>query len=196
MTQDLVLSFWVKSRSRRCVNAALQEAARRRLWALENEAHEVHALFKDLSARLVSVQSQKDQFLITFKTLEEIWKFSTYLNLGYVSTCLEHLFFDHTYWLNSRLVDDTEIQVSVDDAHLENIYLGLLLQEGHFFCRAMCSVTQPADKEGEYLTLCKNELISVLSGGESDWEGMSLMTGQRGLVPVSALEPLPVSFHQ
>lgn len=43
---DLVLSFWVKSRSRRCVNAALQEAARRRLWALENEAHEVHALFK------------------------------------------------------------------------------------------------------------------------------------------------------
>lgn len=196
MTQDLVLSFCVKSRSRRCVNAALQEAARRRLWALENEAQEVHALFKDLSARLVSVQSQKDQFLITFKTLEEIWKFSTYLNLGYVSTCLEHLFFDHTYWLNSRLVDDTEIQVSVDDNHLENIYLGLLLQEGHFFCRAVCSVAQPADKEGEYLTLCKNELISVLSGGESECEAMSLVTGQRGLVPMSALEPLPVPFHQ
>lgn len=196
MTQDLVLSFCVKSRSRRCVNAALQEAARRRLWALENEAQEVHALFKDLSARLVSVQSQKDQFLITFKTLEEIWKFSTYLNLGYVSICLEHLFFDHTYWLNSRLVDDTEIQVSVDDNHLENIYLGLLLQEGHFFCRAVCSVAQPADKEGEYLTLCKNELISVLSGGESECEAMSLVTGQRGLVPMSALEPLPVPFHQ
>lgn len=43
---DLVLSFSVKSRSRRCVNAALQEAARRRLWALENEAQEVHTLFK------------------------------------------------------------------------------------------------------------------------------------------------------
>lgn len=82
MTQDLVLSFCVKSRSRSCVNAPLQEAARRRLWALENEDHEVCALFKDLSARLVSVQSQKDQFLITFKTVEEIWKFSTYLNLG------------------------------------------------------------------------------------------------------------------
>lgn len=47
-----------------------------------------------------------------------------------MSACLEHLFFDHAYWLNSRLVDDTEIQVSVDDNHLENIYLGLLLQEG------------------------------------------------------------------
>ncbi|XP_050013835.1 SH3 domain and tetratricopeptide repeat-containing protein 2 [Alexandromys fortis] len=193
---DLVLSFCVKSRSRSCVNAPLQEAARRRLWALENEDHEVCALFKDLSARLVSVQSQKDQFLITFKTVEEIWKFSTYLNLGYVSTCLEQLFFDHKYWLNCRLVDDTEIQVSVDDSHLENIYLGLLLQEGHFFCRATCSVAQPDEKEGEYLTLCKDELISVLPEGESEWESVSLVTGQRGLVPVSALEPLSVPFHQ
>lgn len=47
-----------------------------------------------------------------------------------MSTCLEQLFFDHKYWLNCRLVDDTEIQVSVDDSHLEKIYLGLLLQEG------------------------------------------------------------------
>ncbi|KAK7819054.1 hypothetical protein U0070_002366, partial [Myodes glareolus] len=46
MTQDLVLSFCVKSRFRSCVNAPLQEAARRRLWALENEDHEVRALFK------------------------------------------------------------------------------------------------------------------------------------------------------
>ena len=37
---------------------------------------------QDLSARLVCIQSQKAQFLITFKTMEEIWKFSTYLNLG------------------------------------------------------------------------------------------------------------------
>ncbi|XP_010848810.1 PREDICTED: SH3 domain and tetratricopeptide repeat-containing protein 2 isoform X2 [Bison bison bison] len=194
---DLTLSFSVKSRSRRCVNGPLQEAARRRLWALENEDQEVRALFKDLSARLVGIQSQKAQFLITFKTMEEIWKFSTYLNLGYVSTCLEHLLFDHKYWLNCRLVEDTEIHVSIDDKHLETIYLGLLIQEGHFFCRAMCSVAQPAEKEGEYLTLCKNELISVkMAEGESEWEAVSLVTGQRGLVPVSALEPLLLPFHQ
>lgn len=60
----------------------------------------------------------------------------------------------------------------------------------------MCSVAQPDEKEGEYLTLCKNELICVLSEGESEWEGVSLVTGQRGLVPVSALEPLSVPFHQ
>ncbi|XP_041603592.1 SH3 domain and tetratricopeptide repeat-containing protein 2 isoform X5 [Vulpes lagopus] len=194
---NLTLSFSVKSRSRRCVNGPLQEAARRRLWALENEHQEVCALFKDLSARLVGIQSQKSQFLITFKTMEEIWKFSTYLNLGYVSACLEHLLFDHKYWLNCRLVEDTEIQVSVDEKHLETIYLALLIQEGHFFCRAMCSVAQPAEKEGEYLTLCKKELISVkIVEGESEWEGVSLVTGQRGLVPLSALEPLPLPFHQ
>ncbi|XP_004854431.1 SH3 domain and tetratricopeptide repeat-containing protein 2 isoform X1 [Heterocephalus glaber] len=197
MTPDLTLTFCVKSRSRRCVNGALQEAARRRLWTLENEDQDARALFKDLSARLVNIQSQRAQFLITFKTMEEIWKFSTYLDLGYVSTCLEHLLFDHKYWLNCRLVEDTEIQVSVDDKHLETMYLGLLIQEGHFFCRAMCSVAQPAEKEGECLELCKNELISVkISEGESEWEGVSLVTGQRGLVPVSALEPLPVPFHQ
>ncbi|KAL2779200.1 SH3 domain and tetratricopeptide repeat-containing protein 2 [Daubentonia madagascariensis] len=197
MTPDLTLSFCVRSRSRRCVNGPLHEAARRRLWALENEDQEVRALFKDLSARLVSIQSQRAQFLITFKTMEEIWKFSTYLNLGYVSICLEHLLFDHKYWLNCRLVEDTEIQVSVDDKHLETINLGLLIQEGQFFCRAMFSVAQPAEKEGECLTLCKDELILVKTAeGGSEWEGVSLVTGQRGLVTVSALEPLPLPFHQ
>ncbi|XP_045140732.1 SH3 domain and tetratricopeptide repeat-containing protein 2 isoform X1 [Echinops telfairi] len=204
MTPDLTLSFCVKSRSRRCVNGLLQEAARRRLWALENEDQEVRALFKDLSARLVSVQSQKSQFLVTFKTMEEIWKFSTYLKLGYVSTCLEHLLFDHKYWLNGRLVEDTEIHVSVDDKHLETLYLGLLVQEGlfsiptgHFFCRATRSVAPLPEDEGEYLALGKNELVSVkLTEGETEWEGVSLVTGQRGLVPVAALEPLPLPFHQ
>ncbi|KAM6148675.1 SH3 domain and tetratricopeptide repeat-containing protein 2 isoform 2-T2 [Erethizon dorsatum] len=197
MIPDLTLSFCVKSRSQRCVNGALQEAARRRLWALENDDQGACALFKDLSARLVNIQSQRAQFLITFKTMEEIWKFSTYLDLGYVSTCLEHLLFDHKYWLNCRLVEDTEIQVSVDDKRLETMYLNLLIQEGHFVCRATCSVAQPAEKEGECLGLCKNELISVkILEGESEWEGVSLVTGQRGLVPVSALEPLPVPFHQ
>ncbi|XP_004620637.2 SH3 domain and tetratricopeptide repeat-containing protein 2 isoform X1 [Sorex araneus] len=197
MTPDLTVSFSVKSRSRRCVNGPLQEAARKRLWALENEDQEVRALFKDLSARLVSIQSQKAQFLITFKTVEEIWKFSTYLNLGFVSTCLEHLLFDPKYWLNFRLVEDTEVQVLVDDKHLERMYLGLLTQEGHFFCRALYSVTQPAEMEGEYLTLGKNELISVkIPEGGSEWEGVSLVSGQRGVVPMSALEPLLLPFHQ
>lgn len=35
-----------------------------------------------MSARLVSVHAEKDSFVLTFKTVEEIWKFSTYLALG------------------------------------------------------------------------------------------------------------------
>lgn len=37
---------------------------------------------QDLSARLVSVHAEKDSFVLTFKTVEEIWKFSTYLAMG------------------------------------------------------------------------------------------------------------------
>lgn len=47
------------------------------------------ALFlQDLSARLVSVHAEKDSFVLTFKTVEELWKFSTYLALGRFSLSL------------------------------------------------------------------------------------------------------------
>ena len=43
--------------------------------------HETLCL-QDLSARLVCVHAEKDSFVLTFKTVEEIWRFSTYLALG------------------------------------------------------------------------------------------------------------------
>lgn len=48
------------------------------LWKWMNVAF----FLQDLSARLVSVHAEKDSFVLTFKTVEEIWKFSTYLALG------------------------------------------------------------------------------------------------------------------
>lgn len=50
--------------------------------------------------------------------------------LGYVGRCLEQLLFDQEYWLNSALMEDTEIRVTVDEDCLSTIYMGLLLQEG------------------------------------------------------------------
>ncbi|XP_009081079.1 PREDICTED: SH3 domain and tetratricopeptide repeat-containing protein 2, partial [Acanthisitta chloris] len=189
------LFFSMESRSSRCLNPQLQEAARKKLWALESDDRDVCALFKELSARLVCVQAQEDRFLLTFKTLEEVWKFSTYLNLGYVGRCLEQLLFGQEYWLNCALVEDTEVRVTVDEDHLATIYMGLLLQEGHFFSRAVPGVWK-AEQEGEKgLKLCKNELIHV-KGVESKREGMSLLTGQRGMVTMAALEPIPRPFHQ
>lgn len=37
---------------------------------------------KELSARLLSIHSDQDRIVVTFKTFEEIWKFSTYHALG------------------------------------------------------------------------------------------------------------------
>ncbi|KAM9068489.1 SH3 domain and tetratricopeptide repeat-containing protein 2 isoform 3-T3 [Sarcophilus harrisii] len=152
---------------------------------------------QELSARLVSIQVDKDQFIITFKTIEEIWKFSTYLNLGHVSFCLEQLLFDHNYWLKCKLVEDTKIHVTVNEEHLEAIYQALLFQEGHF-SRTLQTVVHSGEKEGgEYLRLCKNELIYVKNNKEgTECEGTSLQTGLRGLVPVTAIEPLSLPFHQ
>ncbi|NXS57254.1 S3TC2 protein, partial [Brachypteracias leptosomus] len=195
--QEISLFFSVESRSSRCPNSQLQEAARKKLWALESNNRDVCALFKELSARLVCMQAQEDRFILTFKTLEEVWKFSTYLTLGYVGSCLEQLLFDQDYWLNCALMEDTEIKVTVDEDHLTTIYMGLLLQEGNFFSRAVPGVWQPGQEGEEGLQLCKNELIHVKNAGEeSKWEGMSLLTGQRGQVPVTALEPIPHPFYQ
>ncbi|XP_062442977.1 SH3 domain and tetratricopeptide repeat-containing protein 2 isoform X3 [Rhea pennata] len=194
---QISLFFSIESRSSQCLNSQLQEAVRKKLWALENDDREVCALFKELSARLVCVQAQEDRFLLTFKTLEEIWKFSTYLTLGYVASCLEQLLFDQVYWLNGALMEDTEIKVTVNEDRLACIYLGLLLQEGNFFSRAVPSVCQPQQEGEDGLRLYRNELIHVKNiGEESKWEGMSLLTGQRGLVPVTALEPIPHPFYQ
>uniref|UniRef100_A0A8C0BPR8 SH3 domain and tetratricopeptide repeats 2 n=1 Tax=Buteo japonicus TaxID=224669 RepID=A0A8C0BPR8_9AVES len=191
------LFFSVESRSSRCLNSQLQEAARKKLWALESDDRDVCALFKELSARLVCMQAQEDRFLLTFRTLEEVWKFSTYLTLGYVGSCLEQLLFDQEYWLNCALMEDTEIRVTVDEDRLATIYTSLLLQEGNFFSRAVPGVWQPEQEGEESLKLCKNELIHVKNvGEESKWEGMSLLTGQRGLVPVTALDPIPHPFYQ
>ncbi|NXR13141.1 S3TC2 protein, partial [Semnornis frantzii] len=193
---EISLFFSVESRSSCCLNSQLQEAARKKMWALESDDRDVCALFKELSARLVCMQAQEDRFLLTFKTLEEVWKFSTYLTLGYVGSCLEQLLFDQEYWLNCTLMEDTEIRVTVDEDRLATIYMGLLLQEGNFFSRAVPGVWQLEQEGKQGLQLCKNELIHVKKVGESKWEGMSLLTGQRGLVPVTALEPIPHPFYQ
>uniref|UniRef100_A0A8D0GED8 SH3 domain and tetratricopeptide repeats 2 n=1 Tax=Sphenodon punctatus TaxID=8508 RepID=A0A8D0GED8_SPHPU len=196
-TSWISLSFSVESHSSQGINSQLQEVARKKLWALENDDKEVCALFKELSARLVCIQAQKDRFLLTFKTIEEIWKFSTYLALGYVACCLEHLLFDQAYWLTCALVEDTEIRVTVEEDCLTTMYLGLLLQEGNFFARATVTILQPMKEGEEGLRLHKNELVHMKDiGDESKWEGTSLLTGQRGPVPVAVIEPLSQPFYQ
>ncbi|XP_066447392.1 SH3 domain and tetratricopeptide repeat-containing protein 2 isoform X5 [Eleutherodactylus coqui] len=195
---EISLSFSILRRSTLDPNVSLQEAARKTLWALENDNKEMLLLFKELSARLVSIQAQNDVFIVTFKTIEEIWKFTTYLSLGIVACTLEHLLFDEIYWLNAALVEDTEIQVSVNQDELATLYLGLLLQEGCFYARAVVhDAGAQVEEEKEFLAVSVNDVVYVKDvGDESSWEGQSLSTGERGLLPIIAVEPLPHPFYQ
>ncbi|MBN3276824.1 S3TC2 protein, partial [Polyodon spathula] len=191
---DVQLTFCVIRRSCGLQDSALQEGVRTRLRIVESNGQEITELFKDLSARLVSVHIERDCFSITFKTVEEIWKFSTYLALGHVARCLENFLFDQSFWLNEALVDDMEISVTLKQDHLATVYLGLLLQEGTFFAKALCPITNPDDDE---LCIKKNDLVMVKNvGQDSFWKGMLLSSGRHDLVPVSAMQPLPYPFYQ
>ncbi|XP_044062330.1 SH3 domain and tetratricopeptide repeat-containing protein 2 isoform X2 [Siniperca chuatsi] len=194
---EIALVFTGRRRSSVDPDRALQEALRTRLRVVESNSQDVIQLFKDLSARLVSVHAEKDSFVLTFKTVEEIWKFSTYLALGYVARCLENFLCDQSVWLDPELLSDLEINVTVDEEHLATLYLGLLLQEGSFFAKALFTRSEQDQEDEEHLSFKKNDLLMVRDTGQDNmWEGTMLSTGNHGLVPVNAMQPLPYPFYQ
>ncbi|XP_039088015.1 SH3 domain and tetratricopeptide repeat-containing protein 1 isoform X2 [Hyaena hyaena] len=74
------------------------------------------------------------RIVVTFKTFEEIWKFSTYHALGFTHHCLENLLVDQAFWLLAPSEDEeTAIRVHVDQEALAQTHQSLLAQEGPFF---------------------------------------------------------------
>ncbi|XP_068570518.1 SH3 domain and tetratricopeptide repeat-containing protein 2 isoform X1 [Cebidichthys violaceus] len=196
-SSEIELLFTGRRRSSEDPDRALQEALRTRLRVVESNSQDVIQLFKDLSARLVSVHAEKDSFVLTFKTVEEIWKFSTYLALGYVARCLENFLCDQSFWLDPELLSDLQINVTVDEERLATLYLGLLLQEGSFFAKALFTRSDQDEDDEDQLSFKKNDLLMVRdTGQDSMWEGTMLSTGKHGLVPVNAMQPLPYPFYQ
>uniref|UniRef100_A0A8C7ZQF4 SH3 domain and tetratricopeptide repeats 2 n=1 Tax=Oryzias sinensis TaxID=183150 RepID=A0A8C7ZQF4_9TELE len=198
-SSEIVLLFTGRRRSSEDPDQNLQEALRTRLRVVESNSKDVVQLFKDLSARLVSVHAEKDSFVLTFKTVEEMWKFSTYLalvgnsdmHLCYVARCLENFLCDQSFWLDSELLRDLEINVKVDEEHLATLYLRLLKQEGFFFAKALFSRQHQDGEEDEQLSFHKNDLLMVRDTGQGNmWEGTLLSTGNHGLVPVNAMQPI------
>lgn len=196
-SSEIVLLFTGRRRSSDNADQSLQEALRTRLRVVESNSKDITQLFQDLSARLVSVHAEKDSFVLTFKTVEEIWKFSTYLSLGYVARCLENFLCDQSFWLDQELLSELEINVTVDEEHLATLYLGLLLQEGCFFAKALFTRSEEDEDNEELLSFKKNDLLMVRdTGQDSMWEGTMLSTGNHGQVPVNAMQPLPYPFYQ
>ncbi|EHB03679.1 SH3 domain and tetratricopeptide repeats-containing protein 1 [Heterocephalus glaber] len=117
-----------------------QQALRGRLRLLENDSLEVARVLGELSARLLSIHSDQDRIVVTFKTFEEIWKFSTYHALGFTHHCLEALLVDATFWLLAPGEEEEEeeeeeaaICVQVAEDALRLMQESLLAQEGPFF---------------------------------------------------------------
>ncbi|XP_073466855.1 SH3 domain and tetratricopeptide repeat-containing protein 1 [Aquarana catesbeiana] len=169
----------------------LQAELRNRLRLLENDNKVVAAVFCELSARLLSIESDKDLITVTFRTFEEIWKFSTYYSLGFLNHCMENIFLDQTFWLTSLEDEGAGIQVLVNEESLNHIYKGLLMDEGIYF--TLC-----ADKCIRQATVVDNKVQIIQSSLEAQrqtagWTQSDSSAEDSGLS--AEAEPL-CPFHQ
>ncbi|XP_054590249.2 SH3 domain and tetratricopeptide repeat-containing protein 1 isoform X2 [Nothobranchius furzeri] len=185
----------VKGPSHLPADEELQEKFKGKLRLLQYENAEINELFMELCTHLVSVDSEAKTIFVTFKTFEEIWKFTTYYKLGILGHCIGNLLLDPTVWLSS-VEDEITVEVCIQEETLNLIYKGILMQEGSFFGR--CSANQIFDSStsGEDLYLEQGDLAQFeppFLG--SDWTVRSLTDGARGTSPKPALEPV-IPFHQ
>ncbi|CAB1345517.1 unnamed protein product [Coregonus sp. 'balchen'] len=167
-----------------------QEVLRGKLRLLEADNIE------ELSARLVSVNCEENTIFVTFKTFEEIWRFTTYYTMGFLGQCMENLLLDQDFWLSSLDQEYVAIEISIQEETLNLIYKGILMQEGSLF--ASCSSTQMFDSStpGRDLYMEQGDIAlfepPFLGSG---WTVLSLGDGARGTKPKPALEPV-IPFHQ
>ncbi|XP_019204412.1 SH3 domain and tetratricopeptide repeat-containing protein 1 isoform X4 [Oreochromis niloticus] len=168
---------------------------RGKLCMLEADSSEVNTLFKELSAHLISISSERKAIYVMFTTFEEIWKFTTYYKIGFLRHCMENLLLDQMFWLSS-LKDDFAVEVTIQEETLNLFYRGILLQEGSLF--ASCSASQMFDSStsGGDLYLEQGDIAQFeppfLGSG---WTVLCLADGARGTAPRPALEPV-IPFHQ
>ncbi|XP_022603608.1 SH3 domain and tetratricopeptide repeat-containing protein 1 [Seriola dumerili] len=173
----------------------LKEMLRGKLRVLQVDSTKVNALFMELSAHVISINSEEKVIYVRFKTFEEIWKFTTYYTTGFLGQCMESLLLDQTFWLSS-LEDDVAIEVSIQEETLNLIYKRILMQEGSLF--ASCSANQMFDSSisGGDLYLEQGDIAQFeppFMG--SGWTVLCLADGARGTAPKPALEPV-IPFHQ
>lgn len=71
------------------------------------------------------------------------------------------------------------------------------LSAGSFFAKALYTKSEQDEEDEEQLSFRKNDLLMVRDTGQDNmWEGNMLSTGNHGLVPLSAMQPLPYPFYQ
>uniref|UniRef100_A0A8D0F0E7 SH3 domain and tetratricopeptide repeats 1 n=1 Tax=Strix occidentalis caurina TaxID=311401 RepID=A0A8D0F0E7_STROC len=185
---DISLKLMMVRRKSGCPDYRLQRQLRGQLRLLENDSREVMAVFSELSARLLSIHSDQDLIVVTFKTFEEIWKFLTYHSLGFINHCMENLFLDQSFWLYPQEEEETGIEVYINEKSLNLMYRSLLVQEGAFF--VLCPdnlVRKIMATDNEINTYFETRALAEdATGGSVD--------GDMTMLPNASLEPL-IPFH-
>ncbi|KAM6401585.1 SH3 domain and tetratricopeptide repeat-containing protein 1 [Pluvialis apricaria] len=186
---DISLKLTMVRRKSGCPDPILQRQLRGQLRLLENDSREVMAVFSELSARLLSIHSDQDLIVVTFKTFEEIWKFLTYHSLGFINHCMENLFLDQSFWLCSQEEEETGIEVCINEKSLNLMYRSLLVQEGAFF--VLCP-----DNLIRKIVATDNDVNTYFETGAftEDVIGGSV-DGDRTVLSNASPEPL-IPFHQ
>ncbi|XP_060921986.1 SH3 domain and tetratricopeptide repeat-containing protein 1 isoform X2 [Limanda limanda] len=180
---------------RRPANEKFKEMLQGKLRILQVDSTEVNALFMELSAHVISINSEENVIFVRFQTFEEIWKFTTYYTTGFLGQCMENLLLDEEFWLRS-LEEDVTIAVSIQEETLNLIYKGILMQDGSLF--AICCANQMFDSStsGRDLHLERGDIAHFeppfLGSG---WTVLCLSDGARGTAPRPNLEPV-IPFHQ
>ncbi|KAM6346011.1 SH3 domain and tetratricopeptide repeat-containing protein 1 [Podargus strigoides] len=180
---DISLKLMMVRRKSGCPDPRLQRQLRGQLRLLENDSREVMAVFSELSARLLSIHSDQNLIVVTFKTFEEIWKFLTYHSLGFINHCMENLFLDQSFWLCSQEEEETGIEVCINEKSLSLMYRSLLIQEGAFF--VLCP-----DNLMRKVMATDNEMNDYFETGAFTEDATS-----DSVVPNASPEPL-IPFHQ
>uniref|UniRef100_A0A672PXA9 SH3 domain and tetratricopeptide repeat-containing protein 1-like n=1 Tax=Sinocyclocheilus grahami TaxID=75366 RepID=A0A672PXA9_SINGR len=123
---------------------------------------------------------------ITFKNLEEIWKFSTYHKMGFLGQCMENLLMNQEFWLIS-LDQHSGIEISIKEETLNLMYKGFLMQEV-----GVCEATEEYDADGpDELSFQAGERIIILGLLVACFEwflGKLERTGDTGLVKTNLVK--------
>uniref|UniRef100_A0A3P8PT63 SH3 domain-containing protein n=1 Tax=Astatotilapia calliptera TaxID=8154 RepID=A0A3P8PT63_ASTCA len=175
----------------------------------------VFCFLQELSAHLISINSERKAIYVMFTTFEDIWKFTTYYKIGFLRHCMENLLLEQTFWLSS-LKDDFAIEVTIQEETLNLFYRGILLQEGCFqrylllqkplsqfgtifmqcllcLARGTCLAKKEYDAEGpDELSVSPGDPITIVGFLVPcfDWfMGKKEATGEIGLVRTSLVKP-------
>ncbi|XP_077445418.1 SH3 domain and tetratricopeptide repeat-containing protein 1 isoform X2 [Stigmatopora argus] len=173
----------------------LQEMLRGKLRIQQAHSAPLAALLMEASSHLVAIDSEDQVIFLSFKTLEEVWKFTTYDALGLLGHFMERLLFDPKTWLLAS-EEHLGINVSVPQDQFPLLYTRVLLREGSLFARCATSQMFDGRTSGGDLHLEPGDVAlfqpPLLDSG---WTVLRLADGARGTAAEPALEPL-APFHQ